>query len=149
MRSYTRRKQRRHSGFGSFSVVSSTMVTHANWDANQLPILPRRRSGTTDRHDESTENPPTVSYVQTGRMANIREQFTSAGLSGTAVELLANSVKTSTAKLYNCSWAKWSRWCNQRQSNPILCPVEDVLTFLAEQYSERRVTAASAHRFCS
>jgi hypothetical protein len=34
------------------------------------------------------------------------------------------------------SWSKWNCWCDKRQSNPIFCPIEDILTFLADQYCE-------------
>ena len=69
-------------------------------------------------------------------MENIRRHFETEGLSTTAIDLLTNSVKTSTTKTYNCSWSQWSSWCKERESDPVLRPVSEVLTFLAEQFSE-------------
>ena len=34
------------------------------------------------------------------------------------------------------SWSQWSRWCEERESDPVLAPVSKVLTFLAEQFAE-------------
>ena len=67
-------------------------------------------------------------------MENIRRHFETEGLSTTAINLLTKSVKTSTTKAYNCSWSQWSRWCEERESDPVLAPVSKVLTFLAEQF---------------
>ena len=57
------------------------------------------------------------------------------GISEKAVELLCKSVKSSINKTYNVSWAQWSPWCLEGQSDPVSCPVSDILTFLAEQFS--------------
>ncbi len=85
--------------------------------------------------DNTRSHSPTIPISQTGRVANIRRQFETAGLSTTAVDLLSNSIKTSTTKAYNCSWTQWSRWCETRESDPVFGPVLEVLTFLAEQFS--------------
>ena len=65
----------------------------------------------------------------------ISGDFETEGLSTTAINLLTKSVKTSTTKAYNCSWSQWSRWCEERESDPVLAPVSKVLTFLAEQFA--------------
>ena len=66
---------------------------------------------------------------------HIRRCYETMRISEKAVELLCKSVKSSTTKTYNVSWAQWSRWCSERQSNPVLYPVPDISTFLAEQFS--------------
>ena len=57
------------------------------------------------------------------------------GISEKAVELLCHSVKSTTTKTYNIAWSQWSGWCSERKSDPVLCPVSDILTFLAEQFA--------------
>jgi hypothetical protein len=69
-------------------------------------------------------------------MDNIRQHYKTMGISETAVDLLCNSVKSTTTKTYNVSWTQWSRWCSERKSDPVLCPISDILTFLAEQFSK-------------
>ena len=111
-------------------------LASADRNADRLSSLSERQPRTLDSHVKSRVNPSTVSHSQTSHPENIRAHFTSACISSTAVELLSNSIKASTAKSYNCSWSKWNCWCDKRQSNPIFCPIEDILTFLADQYCE-------------
>jgi hypothetical protein len=113
-------------------MVSPTVVA----SVNRLSCLPGEQPRSSEGCVQSCVNPPTISHTQTGCLQSIRQRFSTAGLSNTAVELLSNSVKASTSKSYSCSWSTWSSWCAELQSNPILCPVEDVLTFLADQFSE-------------
>jgi len=35
---------------------------------------------------------------------------------------------------YNSQFAKWASWCKQRNRNPIVVPVEDVVNFLAQLF---------------
>lgn len=123
-------------GVSGSALVSTALVASLDRNVDRLPSVLGEQQGAPDGHVESGSLPPSIPRTQASRMESIRKQFTSAGLSSTAVELLSNSVKTSTAKSYNCSWSVWSRWCDKRQSNPILCPINEILTFLAEQYSE-------------
>jgi hypothetical protein len=108
-------------------------LASADRNADRLSSLSERQPRTLDSHVKSRVNPSTVSHSQTSHPENIRAHFTSACISSTAVELLSNSIKASTAKSYNCSWSKWNCWCDKRQSNPIFFPIEDILTFLADQ----------------
>ena len=126
----------RNSGISSPSVVSPAMVASPNRDVDRLPGLLRQRFSPSERHVRSNSGTPAISQSQIGRMESIRQRYTTAGLSGTAIELLSKSVKASTTKSYNCSWSAWSSWCSKRQRDPILVPIEDILTFLAELFSE-------------
>ena len=123
-------------GVSSSTLVGPTVVASVDWNVDQLPSVLGKQQGAPDGHIESGSIPPTIPHAQVSRVENIRGQFASTGLSNTAVERLSNSVKASTAKSYNCSWTIWSRWCDKRQSNPILCPINEILIFLAEKYSE-------------
>ena len=123
-------------GVSSSTLVGPTVVASVDRNVDRLPSVLGKQQGTPDGHVESGSIPPTIPHAQVSRVENIRGQFASTGLSNTAVELLSNSVKASTAKSYNCSWTIWSRWCDKRQSNPIFCPINEILIFLAEKYSE-------------
>ena len=123
-------------GVSSSTLVGPTVVASVDRNVDRLPSVLGKQQGTSDGHVESGSIPPTIPHAQVSRVENIRGQFASTGLSNIAVELLSNSVKASTAKSYNCSWTIWSRWCDKRQSNPILCPINEILISLAEKYSE-------------
>ena len=115
-------------GVSSSTLVGLTVVPSFDRNVDRLPSVLGKQQGTPDGHVESASIPSTIPHAQVSRVENIRGQFASAGLS--------NIVKASTAKSYNCSWTIWSRWCDKRQSNPILCPINEILIFLAEKYSE-------------
>ena len=123
-------------GVSSSTLVGPTVVASVDRNVGRLPSVLGKQQENPDRHVESGSIPPTIPYAQVNRVENIRGQFASTRLSNTAVELLSNKVKASTAKSYNCSWTIWSRWCDKRQSNPILCPINEILIFLAKKYSE-------------
>ena len=102
-------------GVSSSTLVGPTAVASVDRNVDRLiPSVLGKQQGTPDGHVESGSIPPTIPHAQVSRVENIRGQFASAGLSNTAVELLSNSVKASTAKSYNCSWTIWSRWCDKR-----------------------------------
>ena len=118
------------------SMVSSTMVASVDRLSNRLPCLPGEQFKSPDRRIPPKDNPSSIPGSKIGRVENIRRHFETAGLSTTAINLLTKSVKTSTTKAYNCSWSQWSSWCEKRESHPVLAPVSEVLTFLAEQFAE-------------
>ena len=118
------------------SMVSSTMVASVDRLSNRLPCLPGEQLKSPDRRIPPKDNPSSIPGSKIGRVENIRRHFETAGLSTTAINLLTKSVKTSTTKAYNCSWSQWSSWCEKRESHPVLAPVSEVLTFLAEQFAE-------------
>ena len=72
----------------------------------------------------------------TGRMAYLRESFSSRGISAQASGLLLASWRDKTNTSYNSLFAKWANWCEQRSRDPTAGPVEDVINFLAELFAE-------------
>ena len=47
------------------------------------------------------------------------------------------SWRGSTQQRYEGPWKVWTSWCVQRQKCPFSAPVNDILTFLAEQFNSR------------
>ena len=62
-------------------------------------------------------------------MAHIRESFTSRGISTEATDLLLSSWRLKTKSNYNSLFAKWSCWCTERNRDPTMGPVEDIIIF--------------------
>ena len=65
-------------------------------------------------------------------MAHTWESFTSRGISAEASNLLLSSWKPKTKSNYNSLFEKWSGWCEQRNRDPIMVPLEDIINVLAE-----------------
>lgn len=121
---------------GCTSMDRTTLVASTDRTNCRLPNLSRERSQITTGCVQSRGNTPPFSLSEVSRMDNIRQHYKTMGISETAVDLLCNSVKSTTTKTYNVSWTQWSRWCSERKSDPVLCPISDILTFLAEQFSK-------------
>jgi len=69
-------------------------------------------------------------------MAHLRDSFALRGISTQASELLLSSWQNKTNCSYNSLFAKWVSWCEQRNRDPTVGPVEDVVNFLAELHAE-------------
>ena len=51
--------------------------------------------------------------------------------------LQTNSRALATRNSYNSAWKKFSRWCHEREADPIQCPLRDILDFLASLFDEK------------
>ena len=49
-------------------------------------------------------------------------------------EIVISSWRSSTQAQYKSAWAKWSRWCVQRQEDPISCNLNHFLEFMAAPF---------------
>ena len=119
----------------SSNMDSTTLVAPTDRTYCGLPGISGEQSPIAAGCDRARSDTPSVPLVEVSRMENIRRRYETMGISEKAVELLCKNVKSSTTKTYNVSWAQWSRWCSERQSDPVSCSVSDILTFLAEQFS--------------
>ena len=64
------------------------------------------------------------------RLAIIRDQSRSGGLSEGASHLLESSWRNKTKSTYESPFKLWNNWCQEQGRDPD--PVEDILNFLAE-----------------
>ena len=95
--------------------------------SNRLPCLSGDQFKFRDRRIPPKDNPSSILSPKIGRVENFRRHFETTGLSTTDINLLTKSVKTSTSKAWNCSWSQWSSWCEERENDPVLGKVSEVL----------------------
>ena len=69
-------------------------------------------------------------------MAHIQESFTLRGISTEATDFLLSSWRLKTKSNYNLLFAKWSCWYTERNRDPTMGPVEDIINFLAQLFKE-------------
>ena len=69
-----------------------------------------------------------------GRLGCLRRHYKAKGISKRSSEIMFASWRRGTATQYDAAWAKWSRWCDSRKSNPVSSPLKDILQFLTEQF---------------
>ncbi len=120
---------------GGTTVDHTTLVAPTDRTSGGLPSISGEQSQITTGGVQSRSATPSVPRSEVSRMENIRQHYKTMGISEKAVELLCHSVKSTTTKTYNVAWSQWSGWCSERKSDPVLCPVSDILTFLAEQFA--------------
>ena len=70
------------------------------------------------------------------RLAIIRDQSRSGGLSEGASRLLESSWRSKTKSTYESLFKRWNNWCQERSRDPIRGPVTDILNFLAELFEQ-------------
>ena len=117
------------------SVGITTMVSNNPGKARGLPQNPSRQGGSSHTPSQpGIHNEPRRTGVS--GMAYTRESFESRGISLQASALLLASWRPKTQSNYDSLFSKWSRWCSQRDRNPIEGPVEDVANFLADIFKE-------------
>ena len=74
--------------------------------------------------------------TSTGRLAYLRQSYSSRGFSPQATDLMLASWRDKSNSNYGSSFSKWSSWCQQRGRDPLSGPIEDVVNFLAGLFSE-------------
>ena len=72
----------------------------------------------------------------TSRLAIVRQQCQSGGLSTDASRLLTASWRNKTTSSYESLFKKWDRWYMERNRDPIRGPIGDVANFLSELFQE-------------
>ena len=72
----------------------------------------------------------------TSRMAIVREQCRSGGLSSAASQLVSASWHSKTTSSYESLFRKWNSWCLEWDRDPTKGPIVDVVNFLAELFQQ-------------
>lgn len=116
------------------SLALPTLVPSPPMDATGLSSSAPTSTGPDTEPLQSVYN--AAGDSNTGRMAYLRESFSSRGISTQASDLLLSSWRDKTNTSYNSLFTKWTNWCEQWSRNPTAGPVEDVANFLAEFFAE-------------
>ena len=123
------------SSFGGTNVEDTTMVPSA-------PTATERNSAPDPDTRECCDFTNTggihnaVRSTTNGRLAIIRQQGRSGGLSEGASRLLESSWRDKTKSTYESLFKRWDSWCMERNRDPIRGPIADVLNFLAELFEQ-------------
>ena len=116
------------------SVAGTDLVALATSTGNQLASSPAIYTGNTEepcRPNNDTSNVPTLT---SSRLDSFQRSCSTVGLPDHITRLLSASVCKSTSKTYDSLWRRWNGWCDRREIDPISASVNNVLTFLSEQF---------------
>ena len=82
---------------------------------------------------------------QASRVAYLKQSYSTQNISESASRLLLASWREKSSKSYDSLFRKWVSWCEERNTNPITSPVNEVVNFLAnlheQGYSYRSLNA--------
>ena len=90
-----------------------------------------RNTGEPCRPDNDS---PHVSTPAPSRLACFQRSYETEGLPEHVTRLLSAATRKLTNKTYDSTWRKWSGWCDRRKTDPISAGLNNILTFLGEQF---------------
>ena len=117
---------------GGANVEDTTMVSPPPSATVWLPSLDSNTGECSDFTNQGGVHHASGS-ASVGRLAIIRQQCRSGGLSEGASQLSASSWRSKTTSTYESLFKKWDSWCQERGRDPIRGPIADVLAELFEQ----------------
>ena len=117
------------------SVAITAVVPYSTVPVDRLTSPSSPLSG----HDPAIpqlRQPPAAVTTATGRMEGLRQQFTAQGIPPDTIKLILSSWRQKTNSNYNSAWRKWEQWCQERDVNPFLASLPDILSFLIKQFQD-------------
>ena len=116
------------------SVARADLVAFTTSTGNQSASSPTFNTRNTEESHRSNNDASNVPTATSSRLACFQRSCSTVGLPEHVTRLLSASVRKSTNKTYDSSWRKWNSWCDRRQIDPISAGLNNVLTFLSEQF---------------
>ena len=126
-------RQNRHCPSGP-SVARADLVAFTASTGIQSASSPTFNTRNTEEPHRSNNDASNVPTATSSRLACFQRSRSTVGLPEHVTRLLSASVRKSTNKTYDSSWRKWNSWCDRRQIDPISAGLNNVLTFLSEQF---------------
>ena len=126
----------------STRLASSTMVPRPNKPLTRTPIE------TTSWKEESRptkvrHTPRQPSSSRSSRLATVRNQLQSSGVSSGALDLIAQAHRTSTQNSYDSCWKTWLRWCKDNKKDPVRPSKVHLANFLAFLHTGLKLSPSS------
>ena len=114
-------------------VESTGIVPSATGDAGETttPHSPEEGSG----HSHTSGQPPRGG-PPTGCVGYLRQRHRNCQISEGATKLLLASWRQKSSRTYDSLFGKWVSWCGERDCDPISCPIEEVINFLAHLFEQ-------------
>ena len=120
-------------GTSGTSVESTSMVPSTTGDVSTHTTPDSPKEGP-DRGHSSREpprcNPPT------SHVGYLRLRYKDCQISEGATKLLLASWRQKSSKTYDSLFGKWTSWCSERDSDPVSCPIGEVVNFLAHLFEQ-------------
>lgn len=70
---------------------------------------------------------------ESARLVAIRKAIRNKGFSSKSSKLISESVRSSTAEVYDSKWRVFSAWCGKREIDPVQASIQEIAEFLVEK----------------
>ncbi|XP_071804713.1 uncharacterized protein [Asterias amurensis] len=127
--------RRGHSSSDSPCVENATLVPTSVRTHSENSSLIASSIGAT----EVVSQQPISSNVENlavSRMEAIGQSLSARGISQQVSSVILSSWLHGTNAQFNSAWNRWSRWCVQRQVDPVRAPLADILEFLHSLFQQ-------------
>ena len=95
-----------------------------------------------------TSPPGLAGKAPLSHVANFRDSLQVQGVSEQAMEFICASWRKGTEKAYSSAWRRWASWCDERGSDPISAPLNQVLDFLSTEFKKGK-EYSTLNPYCS
>ena len=122
-------RKERKSDLGSISHTKSGMVPRTSGTSSRGTIYHKAKK----RPFISTplrNLAPESSQTRSSRLQAIVQILVPQGFSNLDAEAVANSLREGSNKVYEGKWARFTKWCEDKQINPIQASLPEITSFL-------------------
>ena len=115
------------------SMESTGVVPSATEDADASTTPDPPEEGSITGH---TPREPPRGNPPSSRVGYLRQRYKDCQISEGATKLLLASWRQKSSKTYDSIFRKWVSWCSERESDPVSCPIGEVVNFLAHLFEQ-------------
>ncbi|KAM4705063.1 LOW QUALITY PROTEIN: uncharacterized protein WCC33_009911 [Rhinophrynus dorsalis] len=119
---------------GDSPLADSTLVSASSRVVSRFSSQPSGFSLSLDGSYGSTSRTATLRKPAVDRVVPLGGSSGSGVFSESANFLLAESWAPGTRAMYSSSWSLWSRWCLERDLDPVSAPIVEVVNFLSHLF---------------
>ena len=112
-----------HHYHGSAPVALTGMVSNTDGMPSGLSPHSTQACGPAKKPIQPTPSSDNSRLTKASRLQSIRQQHTATGVSEKASELLLAGWSAGTNAAYQSGWARWNRWCDEQEVDPVSCSI--------------------------
>jgi len=122
------------SSIDNSGMANPTLVCHVTSDVSRTSNSPSKNKGSFEGPKWSYTPTSSGEVAKVSGLECFRQSLVAEGISKRASELIGNCRRQGTISSYESTWGKWASWCSNQQIDPIHCPLNYILDYLAHLY---------------
>ena len=118
----------------NYASLGITNLVSSASSINTKPITSTTSSKPVAKPRKGKQPPSEKWNSSSSGMASLRPGMQAEGISERAAAIITKARGEGTRSNYKSAWAKFSCWCNSRQTDPVRCPLNFTLDYLANLF---------------